>query len=188
MDALSDLSTTLPWCKLLPPIKRSGTGSPPSRMTRILAATWWTIFQDPQLDALERSGQCIESELKGGRGAVSASASRSCATIGLTTTRPSRSIRRPLGREYPPTDHPRIRSLMASPTNDFVLPFDFSYQVDVWGRVRRTVESYREQAQASAADLATVNLSMHADLAIDYFLGSQPRRRGTTPEFDRNAV
>jgi NodT family efflux transporter outer membrane factor (OMF) lipoprotein len=50
-----------------------------------------------------------------------------------------------------------------------VLPFNLSYQVDVWGRVRKTVESYREQAQASAADLATVNLSMHADLAIDYF-------------------
>jgi NodT family efflux transporter outer membrane factor (OMF) lipoprotein len=53
--------------------------------------------------------------------------------------------------------------------NDFVLPFDVSYQADVWGRVRKNVESYREQAQASAADLATVNLSMHADLALDYF-------------------
>ncbi len=53
--------------------------------------------------------------------------------------------------------------------NDFVLPLDLSYQADVWGRVRRNVESYREQAQASAADLAVVNLSMHADLAIDYF-------------------
>src|ERR1700691_6193856 len=53
--------------------------------------------------------------------------------------------------------------------SDFVLPFDVSYQADVWGRVRKTVESYREQAQASAADLATVNLSMHADLAVDYF-------------------
>src|SRR6202011_1256351 len=53
--------------------------------------------------------------------------------------------------------------------NDFVLPFSVSYQADVWGRVRKNVESYREQAQASAADLATVNLSMHADLAIDYF-------------------
>src|SRR6202041_1367564 len=41
---------------------------------------------------------------------------------------------------------------------------------DVWGRVHKNVESYREQAQASAADLATVNLSMHADLAVDYFL------------------
>src|SRR5437867_6703975 len=54
--------------------------------------------------------------------------------------------------------------------NDFTLPVDVSYQADVWGRVRKNVESYREQAQASAADLATVNLSMHADLAIDYFL------------------
>jgi NodT family efflux transporter outer membrane factor (OMF) lipoprotein len=53
--------------------------------------------------------------------------------------------------------------------NDFVLPVDVSYEADVWGRVRRTVESYREQAQASAADLATVNLSLHAALAIDYF-------------------
>lgn len=52
---------------------------------------------------------------------------------------------------------------------DFVMPIDVSYQADVWGRVRKNVESYREQAQASAADLATVNLSMHADLAIDYF-------------------
>ena len=50
-----------------------------------------------------------------------------------------------------------------------MLPFDVSYQADVWGRVRKNVESYREQAQASAADLATVNLSMHADLAVDYF-------------------
>jgi len=39
----------------------------------------------------------------------------------------------------------------------------------VWGRVRRNVESYREQAQATAADLAVVNLSLHADLAVDYF-------------------
>ncbi len=53
--------------------------------------------------------------------------------------------------------------------NDFTLPVDVSYQADVWGRIRKNVESYREQAQASAADLATVNLSMHADLAVDYF-------------------
>jgi NodT family efflux transporter outer membrane factor (OMF) lipoprotein len=59
--------------------------------------------------------------------------------------------------------------LQGATYNDFVLPFDVSYQADVWGRVRKNVESYREQAQASAADLATVNLSMQADLAVDYF-------------------
>jgi len=55
---------------------------------------------------------------------------------------------------------------------DLQIPFELSYQVDLWGRVRRTVESYRDQAQASAADLAAVNLSMHAQLAFGLFPGS----------------
>jgi NodT family efflux transporter outer membrane factor (OMF) lipoprotein len=53
--------------------------------------------------------------------------------------------------------------------NDFQVPLELSYELDVWGRVRRTVESQRDQAQASAADLATVNLSLHAQLALFYF-------------------
>ncbi len=80
-------------------------------------------------------------------------------TAGLSATRTRVSAHRP-----PPS------SIFDGITyNDFTLPVDVSYQADVWGRVRKNVESYREQAQASAADLATVSLSMHADLAIDYF-------------------
>ncbi len=50
-----------------------------------------------------------------------------------------------------------------------MLPIYLSYQVNAWGRVSKNVESYREQAQASAADLAVINLSLHATLAVDYF-------------------
>ena len=57
----------------------------------------------------------------------------------------------------------------AKTTGDFVLPFDLSYELDVWGRVRRTVTASREEAQATAGDLATVSLSLHAELAYDYF-------------------
>src|SRR4029077_11170397 len=53
--------------------------------------------------------------------------------------------------------------------NDFQLPIQLSYEIDAWGRVRKNVESYVRAAQASAADLATVNLSMHAQLALFYF-------------------
>jgi NodT family efflux transporter outer membrane factor (OMF) lipoprotein len=132
-----------------------------------LGGDWWTIFQDPQLDVLEQQINVGNQNLKAAEAQF----------------QQARAVLRYYRADYYPTvtagpSATRTRVSANSPTssllrgatyNDFVLPFDFSYQADVWGRVRKTVESYREQAQASAADLATVNLSMHADLALDYF-------------------
>jgi NodT family efflux transporter outer membrane factor (OMF) lipoprotein len=54
-------------------------------------------------------------------------------------------------------------------SNDFLLPIDFSWEFDLWGRVRRTVEASQAGARASQADLASVLLSAQALLAQDYF-------------------
>ncbi len=63
------------------------------------------------------------------------------------------------------------RSLPGYPTtvNDFLLGADFSYEVDLWGRVRNEVSSAKAARQASAADYASVELSLRAQLAEDYF-------------------
>jgi NodT family efflux transporter outer membrane factor (OMF) lipoprotein len=151
-----------------PAYKEVGDWKPAQPNDQNLGGTWWTIFQDPQLDALESQVNVSNQNLKAAEAQF----------------QQARAILRYNRADYYPTvtagpSATRSRVSANSPThssalngttyNDFVLPFDFSYQADVWGRVRKNVESYREQAQASAADLATVNLSMHADLALDYF-------------------
>ncbi len=59
--------------------------------------------------------------------------------------------------------------IQQSSKGDFVLPFDLSYELDLWGRVRRSVAAAREEAQATAADYETAKLSLEAELALDYF-------------------
>lgn len=148
--------------------KEAGNWKPAQPNDQNLGGTWWTIFQDPQLDALEaqisvsnQNLKAAEAQYQQARAVLRYSRADYYPTVtaGPSATRTRTSAHRP-----PPSS-----TFDGITENDFILPFDFSYQVDVWGRVRRTVESNRDQAQASAADLATVNLSMHADLAVDYF-------------------
>ena len=133
-----------------------------------LGGKWWEIFQDPQLNALEQQIDVSNQNLK----AAFAQYQQSRAVLRqyradlypTVTANPS------AGRTRYSNNRPPQSSTFDGITfNDFVLPLELGYEADVWGRVRRTVESYRAQAQASAADLATVNLSMHTNLAVDYF-------------------
>jgi len=151
-----------------PAYKELGDWKPAQPNDQNLGGNWWTIFQDPQLDALEQqinvgnqNLQAAEAQFRQARAALRYNRADYYPTV---TAGASASRQRISGRRPPAT------SIFDGITyNDFVMPFSISYQADVWGRIRKNVESYREQAQASAADLATVNLSMHADLALDYF-------------------
>lgn len=52
-------------------------------------------------------------------------------------------------------------------SGDFTLPVDMPWEIDLWGRIRRSVTAAREQAQASAADMAAMQMSLQAELAFD---------------------
>ena len=153
----------------IPPAYKEAAGWKPAQPNdQNLGGDWWTLFQDPQLNALElqvnvsnQNLKAAEAQYREARAALRYDRADLYPTVAAD---PSASRTRTSSNRPPPS------SIFNGITdNDFVLPFDLSYQADVWGRVRRTVEVAREQAQASATDLATVNLSMHADLGVDYF-------------------
>jgi NodT family efflux transporter outer membrane factor (OMF) lipoprotein len=128
---------------------------------------WWEIFGDQQLNALEEQIDASNQNLKAAQAQfLQARAllrqSRSAYFPTVTAQAAGRRVRNS-GNAPPPSPNNGITF------NDFVLPADVSYEADAWGRIRRTVEASRASAQASAADLAAVNLSLHAELAEDYF-------------------
>jgi len=133
-----------------------------------LGGNWWEIFQDSQLNALEQQINVSNQNLK----AALAQYQESRAVLRYSradyfptiTAGPSASRER-----YSANRSPRNPTFNGITFNDYTVPVDLSYQTNAFGRVSKNVEYYREQAQASAGDLAVVNLSMHATLAIDYF-------------------
>jgi NodT family efflux transporter outer membrane factor (OMF) lipoprotein len=132
-----------------------------------LGGNWWEIFQDQQLNSLEQQINVSNQNLKAA--VAQYQQSRAALRYVRADYYPTVTAGPSASRELYSTNRPPKSSLDGITFNDLVLPVSFSYQVNAWGRVSRNVESYREQAQASAADLAVVNLSMHAALAIDYF-------------------
>ena len=133
-----------------------------------IRGAWWEIFGDPQLNALEdqltASNQDLkvaEARLREARAAIRFNRSGLFPTI--STAPSAANVRVSAHEPYFPASEAN------NGTGNFTLPFDLSYEVDLWGRVRRTINASREEAQATAADLATASLSLHAELAIDYF-------------------
>jgi NodT family efflux transporter outer membrane factor (OMF) lipoprotein len=134
----------------------------------VLRGKWWELYDDTKLNELEEqvdpSNQTLkiaEANFRQARAQIRFSRAAEAPTIG---TAPSISAVRDSAKQpYFPANEAN------NGTGDFILPFDLSYEIDLWGRVRRTVTASREQAQASAADLETARLSLHAEVAIDYF-------------------
>src|ERR1700757_1791130 len=151
-----------------PAYKEVGDWKPAQPNDENFTGNWWEIFQDPQLNALELQVNVSNQNL------IAAEAQYTQARAALRYFRadlfPTVSVNPSATRNKTSSNRqPHSPAFNGISYSDFEIPFELSYQIDVWGRVRRNVESYRAQAQASTADLATVNLSMHSQLALFYF-------------------
>jgi NodT family efflux transporter outer membrane factor (OMF) lipoprotein len=157
-----------PAAEVPPAYKEVGDWKPAQPNDQNIGGNWWEIFQDAQLNALEAQVNVSNQNLK------AAEAQYTQARAALRYQRadlfPTVAVAPSATRNsYSSNRQPHSAQFSGVTFTDIQIPFELSYQVDLWGRVRRTVESYRDQAQASAADLAAVNLSMHSQLALFYF-------------------
>jgi NodT family efflux transporter outer membrane factor (OMF) lipoprotein len=151
--------------ELPPAFKENADWKPAQPADQIVKGAWWEVFHDPQLNGLESqidvSNQSLRSQQARFQQARAAVAIAGSARYPLVTTAPQVIVGSASGN--------RPNATVRTSATDFILPVDFSYELDVWGRVRLTIANARAQAQASAADLETLRLSLHADLALDYF-------------------
>lgn len=134
----------------------------------VLRGDWWELYNDSQLDTLEtrvavsnQSLRAATEQYLAAREGVSLARAQYFPTLAV-----SPSISRTRQSYNEPDAHTSISQFQY---NDFLLQGQASWQPDFFGRIRRTVEQAKANTQASAAQLANVKLSLHAELALDYF-------------------
>jgi NodT family efflux transporter outer membrane factor (OMF) lipoprotein len=152
---------------LPPPAPAAGAWKPANPSDGLLRGNWWEIYRDPQLNQLEErieaNNQTLRQALEtylATRDQIKAARAAFFPTLsaGPSVTRQNISANGPSYSVGKPTTYA-----------DFQLTGQAAWEPDLWGRVRRTVEAARSTAQASAADQANVALSLHAEMAADYF-------------------
>jgi len=150
-----------------PPAPVAGGWQPATPSDGMLRGKWWEIYQDPQLNQFEehiatdnqRLREAVETYL----------AARDQVAAARSALFPKLSAGPSVQRNDVSKNGPTYSAGKPTGYNDFTISGQASWEPDFWGRIRRTVEAARSTSQATAADMASVDLSLHAEMAADYF-------------------
>ena len=154
--------------ELPPPNPPNGSWKQAQPNDAQIKGKWWEIYGDPQLNALEEKIAVSNQTLKAATEEYFEA--REQVRVARANYYPTVSAGPSISRTRESYNQPNTqRALTDFQYNNFNLQGQVLWQPDLWGEVRRSVEAARANAQASAADLANVALSLQAELAMDYF-------------------
>jgi NodT family efflux transporter outer membrane factor (OMF) lipoprotein len=128
---------------------------------------WWEIYQDPQLDKLEQQVAVSNQTLKASYEQYMQA--RAAIQVFRSQYFPTLSVAPAASRDRVSANRPLHVAGTQTTYSDLALQGQATWEPDLWGSIRRSVESQRATTQATAADLANVDLSVRSELAMDYF-------------------
>jgi NodT family efflux transporter outer membrane factor (OMF) lipoprotein len=141
-----------------------------------LRGKWWEIFNNPELNALEEkvnvSNQTVASAAASFFAARALVKEARAQLFPTVSTNPSITVQRQsatLSSGKSGQASGSGASSSAGTFTDYTLPFDATWQPDLFGRIRNTIRAAAYGAQASAADLENTRLTVQAEVATDYF-------------------
>ncbi|SFR82262.1 efflux transporter outer membrane subunit [Sphingomonas jatrophae] len=139
-------------------------GWAPARPQAAGGGAWWRLFDDPVLDALEARVERASPTLA----AALARYEQARAQVGVEAADLAPQVSAAASAERDRLSARRPLAGSSATFNEFTVGAQLAYEVDLWGRIRNSVRAARADAQASAADLADVRLSLQAQLADAY--------------------
>jgi multidrug efflux system outer membrane protein len=156
-----------------PPIEppASFKSSAPSGNESAVPQEWWRLYGDADLDRLVATANASNQTLQ--QAVARVDEARALARVAASYRYPTITVSANYSRQR--TSANRVSTISGQPVsssatfNDFLVPVDLSYEVDVWGRVRRSLQAARAQAEATKDDEAVVRLAVQTDVAQYYY-------------------
>src|ERR1700686_4965662 len=144
-------------------------GAPDSGTPDIAYSDWWRVFNERELDRLEKEADAANQDIK--LAVARVDQAEAGAKYARSFLFPTISLGASASRTREAQNRPNNGNNggVAATFNDFQLPAFLSYEIDAWGRVRHSIEAANATEQATAADLRFVRLSVEANVAMDYY-------------------